>query len=255
MKRLDPSTLGKADVLLVAPHQDDEALGCGGTAHLLVRAGARVQIVIAASGEGGIVGGVSAAQREDESRRCCMVLGTLPPLFLRQPSASLRADPWQAGKLLEALVGRECCDVMLVPSPLERHETHRATLVAAACAGVARRDGRWYGYGVWDAIPAWPGVMEVDITSARSAKTQAIAAHHSQVSGRALAAAMAARDMEQAVFARITGIEERRAVERLMELPLLAGGAARDVHEARARIAAGLSANLGLWAESLWPSA
>jgi len=255
LKRLDPAEFAAADVLLVAPHQDDEALGCGGTVHLLTCAGARVRVVIVASGDGGIVGGASASQREEESRQCCEILGTQPPLFLRQASAALRAEPWKAGALLREIAGPDSFDLILVPSPLERHDTHRATLIAAVCAGVARLGARWLGYGVWDSIPAWHSVVEVDVTAARSAKARAIAAHRSQNSGRALAAAMAARDMEQAVFAQITGVEERRAVERLMELPGLGGGPPRDADEARRRISAGVDTALGSWVAMLWPSA
>jgi LmbE family N-acetylglucosaminyl deacetylase len=259
VKSFDPVSCAAAQVLLVAPHQDDEALGCGGTVHLMARAGAAVHVVIAASGEGGIVGGASMEEREEESRRCCRVLGTAPPQFLRVPSAELKADPWLAGRRLAALMDgppdARRFDLILVPSPLERHDTHRATLLAALCAGVAAPGTRWLGYGVWDAVPAWQATLEVDITAARSAKTQAIAAHRSQNSGRALAAAMAARDMEQAVFARITGAEERRAVERLMELPALSGPPPRDVGEARGRVVAGLADALGEWAAALWPRA
>ena len=255
MERLDPSALGGARVLLVAPHQDDEALGCGGTVHLLARAGAQVQPVIAARGDGGIVGGAAVEQREEESRRCCAVLGVAAPLFLRLPSADLRADPWQAGVQLAELAGRAAFDTVLVPSPLERHDSHRATLLAALCSGAARPGARWLGYGVWDAIPAWPDALEVDVTAARSAKTQAIAAHRSQNEGRALAAAMAARDMEQAIFARITGPEERRAVERWLDLSELAEPIPRDAGEAHDRVARWLAAALARWAASLWRAA
>ncbi|HZM00560.1 MAG TPA: PIG-L family deacetylase, partial [Planctomycetota bacterium] len=215
MRRFAPGDWAGRSVLLVAPHPDDEAFGCGGTAHLLAKAGARVQVVVAGSGHGGVGGAASPDEREDESRRACELLGTLPPVFLRLSSPTLRDDPAAAGRALAAAVGASPCALVLVPSPLERHRTHQATLLAALCAGLPG-DGAWWGYGVWDALPAVDDVAEIDVTEARSAKTLAMSAYASQNRVRSLAAAMAARDMAQATFSRFTGDEPRRAVERLL---------------------------------------
>jgi len=259
LKTLDPAGLSGARALIVAPHPDDEAFGCGGTLHLMARAGAHVHVVVLASGQGGVTGDASPAEREDESRRGCELLGVAEPVFLRLSSAELRDDPVAAGRRLEDLLGSRPPDTVFVPSPLERHPTHQAALLAALCSGLERGEGAdaraWWGYGVWDAIPAVPGVVEVDVTTARAAKTMAMSSHKSQNERRNLAAGMAARDMAQAVFSRITGDEPRKAVERLLDLRSLAAdcSGAEGPADVAARIRAWLDARHAEWTAGLWP--
>ncbi len=253
-RTLDPAGWAGREVLVLAPHPDDEAFGAGGTAHLAARAGATVHVVVVARGDGGVDGQADVAVREEESRRCCELLMTRPPRFLRVPSPELRADPAAAGRALAQACGGTRFDVLLVPSPLERHDTHRATLLAALCADVGAPGAEWWGWGVWSEIPLGRGAVEVDITGARSAKTLAMSAHASQNRERGLAAGMAARDLSQAVLSRITGAEPRRAVERLLDLsdlgrqrPPPATGA-----EARARAASWTRAHQAAAASELW---
>lgn len=255
-------------LLLLAPHCDDEVLGAGGTARLLAARGLSVQPVIAARSPG-VRGGAGPETRVAEARAACELLGVEPPLFLDLPSAELRAAPRDAGAGLAALLADAApLAGVLAPWPFERHDTHRATLLAglwalhdAAPGGARATDGGaalfapdapWWGYGVWDALPAGPGVREVDITAARAAKTRAAAAHKSQMEGRAFGAAMACRDLAQAVFSRVTGEEPRRAVERLVDLGELArvvsGG--ESPAEAVAAWSAGWARS---WAQHLWP--
>lgn len=223
METLDPGRAADGRrVLLLAPHSDDEALGPGGSVWSLTQAGARVQPVILAESPG-VQGSVPPERRREESRRCCELLGTEPPRFLGTPSEALRDDPLRAAaKLAELVVDAGPFDAVLAPWPLERHPTHRtsllAGLLAAADAPWVRADADWWGYGAWDALPAAPGVFEIDVTAARKPKTRAVAAHESQMTQRAFGAAMASRDMAQAVFSKITGEEPRKAVERLMDL-------------------------------------
>jgi len=252
---LDPAAWAGRRVLLVAPHPDDEAFGAGGAAWLAARAGAQVQPVIVARGDGGVDGHSQVAEREAESRRCCELLGLLAPLFLRLPSPALRDDPLAAGAALAAAAGAGRHDVLLVPSPWERHDTHRAVLLAALAADPGTPQAEWWGWGVWEALPLAPGAVEVDVGAARSAKTLAMSAHASQNRERNLVAGMAARDLSQAVFSRITGAEPRRAVERLLDLSALGRQrpAPRTAAEAAARVSAWLRAHADAWARSLWP--
>ena len=260
MRSLNPAELSGENVLLVAPHPDDEALGCGGTVRLLTAAGARVAVVVMARGDGGVDGGaskVSISKRQAESLRACELLGTERPLFMELESQDIRNAPAEAAAQLALTLKGQKFSALLVPSPLERHATHRACLVAALLADIAAEQARWYGYGVWDALPAVRDVVEIDITETRAAKTKAVTAHESQNGPRPLAAGMMSRDLAQAVYSRITGEEMRKAVERLMELDGLklqmsdavSAGDAQAVEDA---IAAWLSDRFRLWIEALW---
>ena len=221
MRVLDPQEAAGRDVLLVAPHPDDEALGCGGAVHLMARAGARIEVVVMGRGDGGVDGATSHEGRQAESRRACELLGTRAPLFAELRSPQIREAPGEAGARLAGLLPGMAFDTVLVPSPLERHDTHRACLLAALLSDLGKPDARWWGYGVWDALPAVDDVVEVDITAARMAKLRAVQAHESQDGPRPLAAGMSSRDLDQAVFSRITGDETRKAVERLLSLDSL----------------------------------
>jgi len=261
VKRFDPAGAAGRDVLLVAPHPDDEALGCGGSVHLMARAGARVAVVVMARGDGGVDGRTAADGRQAEAQRACEILGTEAPLFADLGSAALRAQPGEAAGRLDRMLGARRFDMLLVPSPLERHATHRACLLATLLASVAREGAAWWGYGVWDALPAVEDVVEVDVTAARSAKTRAVRAHESQDGARPLAAGMASRDLDQAVFSAITGDEDRKAIERLLSLDGLWAALPRPLQALRGAagerplgelVAQWLAARQQAWTRTLW---
>lgn len=254
MKPLDVSSWGGRDVLLLAPHPDDEVIGCGGTVHLLARAGARIVVVVAADGAGGVGGGATPSERIEESREACSLLGAEPPLFLGLASQALRDDPAWAAEALDGLAGREAFDLLLLPSPLERHPTHRAALLAGLLSRSARPGAEAWGYGAWDAIPAVSDAWEVDTTRARQARTRALAAHRSQMQSRSLGPGIAGREMAQAAFSRLTGDETRKSVERLLDLAGLAPlpAEARTVAGARARTRDWLTERSVAWAAERW---
>jgi LmbE family N-acetylglucosaminyl deacetylase len=254
LRIFDPAAHAGRRALMLAPHQDDEAFGCGGTLHLLAKGGAHVHVVIVARGDGGVDGSAAVEQREAESRAGCELLGLPPPVFLRVPSPALRDDPGRTGRALAEAAGSEPWDLVFVPSPFERHDTHRAVLLAALCSGLHATPEAWWAYGVWDPIPAVDEAVEVDITQARTAKATAMSNYRSQLGERPLAAAMAARDMSQAVFSRVTGPEPRRAVERLLGLEgLYAGGRLpADAAAVRTRVAAWSAELCAAWPTRLW---
>ncbi|MED5329906.1 MAG: PIG-L deacetylase family protein [Planctomycetota bacterium] len=254
MRVFDPSTWSGHDVLVVAPHPDDEAFGPGGTVHLLARSGKAVLPLVVCRGDGGVTGDASWEDREDESRRGCRILGTEDPLFARIPSSEVNEDPRAAGRALEQLLEGRSFDLVLVPSPLERHQTHRSCLTAMLLSGLGS-DAVWMGYGCWDAIPAAADTFETDITDARRAKTGAMTAHDSQTRERGLAPGMSSRDLSQAVFSKVTGSEERRAVERFLDLSDLratANEAVSDVASAQNHILKWLNEKTQAWSRELW---
>jgi hypothetical protein len=64
---------------------------------------------------------------------------------------------------------------------------------------------------------------------------------------------MAARDMSQAIFSRVTGPEERKAVERLLPLAGLIDPASTESPDAmRSRVEGWLRECCAAWAGTLW---
>lgn len=104
-------------MLVVAPHQDDETIGCGGALALQVRAGKPAHIVILQDGADeyvdlGIARQDLMARRNEESRRAAAVLG-IEPRFLNH--ADLAADASQAAGELRGILIEQRVDAVFVP--------------------------------------------------------------------------------------------------------------------------------------------
>jgi LmbE family N-acetylglucosaminyl deacetylase len=154
----ETSRVGASRALVVAPHHDDEVLGCGGLLAQLAEDGARVRVLFLTDGAGGRPAGApaeagsetsaeagpaTAARRREESARALEALGVgEPAVHLELPDGRL------AGRLEEAAEGlrRELLDLepdlLLVPSPLEVTADHRAAFAAVHRLLGALRPGR-----------------------------------------------------------------------------------------------------------------
>jgi LmbE family N-acetylglucosaminyl deacetylase/glycosyltransferase involved in cell wall biosynthesis len=164
-------------VLVLAPHPDDEAIGCGGAIALPVRNGARVRVVIATDGAGpGGEGEATPSIREAESRQAARVLGYGEPVFWGVPDRSLAYGEHLVRRIGDVL---EDADLVYVPGLQEMHPDHRALALATAEA-LRRRGGttRLAQYEV--GVPLMPNLL-LDITPVRETKQRAIACFASQL--------------------------------------------------------------------------
>src|SRR4051794_2126286 len=95
----EPLDLRGERLLVLAPHPDDEVIGCGGLLALHLRDGRRVRVVVAT--DGAQAGG--GAQREAESRAALASLGNAEVEFLRFPDRKLAESEGLADALRKAL--------------------------------------------------------------------------------------------------------------------------------------------------------
>ena len=184
--------------LILAPHPDDETLGCGATIMRKLAAGTPVQVVIAADGRhwyqsGKLSFDVLNEIREQEARRACTILG-LPCeniTFLRFEDCRL-AD--HRGLLRDRLF--DIFDTMnpeeiFVSSIIDNHPDHRVLAELGRELAQARRD-RFpvlYEYPIWFWDPRILRVARllelrpqiVRTEEFRTRKREAIAAYRSQV--------------------------------------------------------------------------
>ena len=178
----EPAQLRGERLLVLAPHPDDEAIGCGGLVALHLREKRIVRIVVATDG----AHGGSPETREQESRRALGHLGgTAEIAFLRYPDRALGDDA--SVRLTEELRAFRP-DLILVPSPIEIHPDHLA-LARIFCelvqsdetlfADLATARVAFYEVGQ----PLRPNAI-VDITDVADAKYAAIAEHTSQLEQR-----------------------------------------------------------------------
>ena len=192
-------TLGPT--VVVAPHPDDESLGCGGLLALLRRAGVAVGAVLVSDGTMSHPNSVkfpAAARqklREAELREALARLGveTGNLLLLNLPDGAVPgpggAGFAEAAAALRAYLLQQQAATVLVPWRRDPHPDHRATsqLVAAALAGGPIRRLEYVVWAWERAAPAdlpRPGEVagwRLDIAPVLARKQAAIAAHRSQV--------------------------------------------------------------------------
>jgi LmbE family N-acetylglucosaminyl deacetylase/glycosyltransferase involved in cell wall biosynthesis len=171
-------------LLVLAPHPDDEVIGCGGLIALHLREGRQVRIVIVTDGaEAG-----EATVREEESRRALRIIGDVDCEFLGFHDRRL-SDDAEALKvrLREILTGFKP-DLIAVPSPVEIHPDH-AALARSFCELIQQDESLFAVLAVARvafyevSYPIRPNAL-VDITSVADVKYAAIRAHESQLAFR-----------------------------------------------------------------------
>jgi LmbE family N-acetylglucosaminyl deacetylase len=170
-------------VLVISPHPDDEAIGCGGTVRKHVIDGDQVHVIFLTSGEKGGHGRAedkTAHLREKESGAAKRILGIHHADFYREPDGSVRVRAELVEKLSKK-IRQWRPDVVYVPHEREKHADHRAAarLVRAALHKAANhRRPTVLMYEVWTPLGRMDDI--VDITPYVKIKRQAIRAYRSQ---------------------------------------------------------------------------
>lgn len=194
------ATLGRT--VIIIPHPDDEALGCGGLLALLRQAGQEVAAVLVSDGTMSHPHSQEfppAARRElryAELRHALAVLGVDENnvLYLGLPDSQVPSEGLafkEATARLADFITQQQASTVLTPWRRDPHPDHRATsqLTAAALASLPQPPRR-LEYVVW----AWERAAEADlpqpsegrgfrleIGEVLAQKQRAIAAHRSQL--------------------------------------------------------------------------
>lgn len=171
------------NVLVIAPHPDDEAIGCGGAVCKHVAAGDRVTAVFLTSGELGLkhLPRPKAWQiRETEAQRSAKILGITNIEFLRLPDWTAADHIADGARRLVPVLERERPVVIYLPHPSEWHPDHRAALPILRAAGRRARlaELELRGYEVWTPLAEFERVE--DITAVLPRKLRALRVHRSQ---------------------------------------------------------------------------
>lgn len=196
-----PQMLGRR-CLILAPHPDDEVLGCGGTITTKVRMGDGVFVAYLTNGRKGVpsTDKEAVALREDEARQANHILG-LPAdhlTFLRFEDGNLAEYVHQATATIRKLVAMLRIDDILVPYRKEYHPDHLAAWkIGKACLQEHMRAYEypvWYGPWLWSRLgwrsrlaatshlADWTHVVKISISNVTAIKQQALAAYRSQIS-------------------------------------------------------------------------
>jgi N-acetylglucosamine malate deacetylase 1 len=172
-------------VLVIAPHPDDECIGCGGTICRHLQHGNQVHVVFLTSGELGLKE-LPREQawniREQEAREAAKILQLASVEFLRCPDWTLGDAIPLAAERLAPVVQRLAPELIYLPHPQEWHPDHKATLPVLTEALAARRTAapRLLGYEVWTPLAEYQHVE--NITDVMDTKLKALGEHRSQIS-------------------------------------------------------------------------
>jgi LmbE family N-acetylglucosaminyl deacetylase len=194
-------TIATSPVLVVAPHPDDECLGCGGAIALLRLLGCHVHILVVSDGTMSHPNSrkypaeALRSLREQETRSAMAILGVdinqitflgLPDSAVPMPeSPGFSAAVLTCQRYLEAIAPQ----TIFLPWRQDPHVDHRATWQIAKAA-LKSPYPRLIEYPIWDwdlsqqgngrdfnSLKAW----RLDIQAVMELKQEAIAAYRSQV--------------------------------------------------------------------------
>ena len=192
---------GPGGALILAPHADDESLGCGGLIAACCQLDRPPIVAIlhrwsdVASGIKGLPRERLIQLRETEARNAASVLGLAQDrlIFLREPDTNAPREGDAFNRVVEHLTGlvrRFGCSGILAPWQFDPHCDHEAA--SRIASEVARKSGvRHVAYPVWGwTLPSdhivnaeTTGGWRLDITCHLTRKLKAIAAHQSQYGG------------------------------------------------------------------------
>jgi LmbE family N-acetylglucosaminyl deacetylase len=194
-----PALTADGTILVLAPHPDDESLGCGGLIALAAAAGRPCAVILATHGEASHPGSRAwpperlASRRAEEALQALDILGQPRDrvAFLGLPDGGVPAagDAFDAAvAMVVALAGRHGCATIAAPWIHDPHCDHAAVQLIARNA--ARRAGlRLLSYPVWGLTlaadtdidqPSPIAGIRLDIGAVRGLKRQAVAAHRTQ---------------------------------------------------------------------------
>ena len=183
-----------ARIVVVAPHPDDEVLGCGGALAQLAQTGHEIVVVGVTDGEGSHPGSATwtpaslARQRRAERQEGLARLG------VHAPARALGVADGHVAQAQAAIAARLCewllpRDVLFATWRLDGHPDHEAAGRAAAVAA-SQTGCRLWEVPVWmwhwsapaDTRVPWSRLRRLTLDAdARQRKSRAITAHGSQL--------------------------------------------------------------------------
>lgn len=192
--------LPEGGALVLAPHPDDESLGCGGLIAELAARGRPVRVAVMSDGAGShpnsrrYPAAALRALRREEAREALRRLGGPEPIFLDWPDGAVPAEGADFARAVAQI-----CDLadglqaIVATSALDPHVDHVST-AAIAGAAAARLGLRRLSYPVWswrylypEILPIGPRDVEgaprgwrLDVRAQFDRKRAAVMAHRSQ---------------------------------------------------------------------------
>lgn len=171
-------------IIVISPHPDDEAIGCGGTIAAHINDGDIVHVIFLTSGEKGGHGKSreeTISVREDEAKEAAIILNTAETEFWREPDGSFEASENNINRLI-GKIERYQPTIIYVPHYNEKHPDHKSAALLVERSVNALNETTQkpvvYMYEVWTPIQKLDYIQ--DISKYVEIKRKAIEAHKSQ---------------------------------------------------------------------------
>lgn len=127
-------------ILIIAPHADDEVLGCGATISKLAKEGHEVYVLIATNASVGapeLFGPEIIRQVRSEAMEAHKLLGVKETAFLELPAPALDQYPrYKMSNEIAAVIRKFAVDTVFIP---HRGDCHKDHAIIHECAMVACR--------------------------------------------------------------------------------------------------------------------
>lgn len=207
--RLEDYRGRKGNILVIAPHPDDDVLGAGGTMAAASAQGKGIFSVYITDGRGSprkdqsISDEAMAARREKEARSALQAVGAAGAFLLKRKSEDLAGE---MGKKIE----KELTEIfqfmqpeeVFLPAPYERHRTHqrctRTSIDALRMAGNLKTT--LLGYSLWGSFWGEKKRVVRDISPFIKKKVEAVLAHASQIDYKSYQQGILGKNNYEAVF-------------------------------------------------------
>jgi len=167
-------------ILVLAPHPDDEVFGCGGAILRHVEHGQPVAVIVVTDGSYGVSAEEAdayVAQRRNESIAAARLIGYGVPVFWNYRDREISYSEKMVQKIREAItdVG---ADLVYSPSVFEMHPDHRA--LGMIVVEAVRRLGKGVRLALYEVgMPLCPNLL-LDISDLATRKMAAMACFVSQ---------------------------------------------------------------------------
>lgn len=165
-------------ILIIAPHPDDDVIGCGGI--IAKNRGKKIKVIFMTDGRYG--GDIYSEKelievRKREALEALSILGVSDVEFLGFEDGSLGEHIFEASQKLKNI---SQWDNIFIPNMLDNHEDHKATMLALSKALSKEKNinSNIWLYEIW--TPFYPNVL-IDITKEAEIKKEAINKHLSQI--------------------------------------------------------------------------
>lgn len=183
--------IGSPKILVLAPHPDDDILGCGGTMRLISKNGGKIKVVYLTDGSLGFSDNKRRAiservelakTREAEAKKAAFSLGIEDLVFWRYKDGSLILNKTNL-KLMAEMIADFKPDIIFAPSFLDNNPDHIETskILAEALRDYKKPNLQIFSYEIWS--PVYANKLVV-IDSVAKDKFTALKMHESQLRSR-----------------------------------------------------------------------